>query len=305
MKVMITGGRGFIGKSLAEYFAARGGVTLFAPSSKELNLKDSAAVRDFMLGARPDLVIHGAAVGGNRQTGYDVGATGVFADNLRMFINVARGLTPGARLIQLGSGSEYDYRAYRPKMSEEYFDVNVPEDAYGFSKYAISRYIQNLENLVCLRLFGLYGKYENYTFKFITNAVIKNLLGMPLVINQDVRFDYLYINDFFKIVEKFMAHPGKYRHYNVTPTRSVTLLEVAGLINEIAETPSEIKVLNPGMNREYSGDNSRLLSEFKDLTFTPYRDAITELYAYYKANLASLDTAAVREDPYLKNCRKI
>ena len=305
MKVMITGGRGFIGKSLAEYFTSRGGITLFVPSRKELDLRDAVAVRDFISEARPDIVIHGAAVGGSRKTGYDAGAAGVFSDNLRMFFNVSRGLSPGVRLIQLGSGSEYDRRAYRPKMREDYFDENVPEDAYGFSKYAISRYIQNTENFVCLRLFGLFGKYENYTFKFITNAVIKNLLGMPLVISQDVRFDYLYINDFFTIIEKFLVHPGKFRHYNVTPTRSVTLLEVAGLINEIAETPTEIKVLNPGMTREYSGDNPRLLSEFKDLAFTPYREAIAELYAYYKANLASLDTAAVKEDPYLKNCRKI
>ena len=305
MKVMITGGRGFIGKSLAGYFASRGGVTVITPTRKELNLTDSVAVRDFMAGTRPDIVIHGAAVGGSRKTGYDAGSAGVFSDNLRMFLNVARGLSPGARLIQLGSGSEYDRRAYRPKMREEYFDENVPEDAYGFSKYAISRYIQNAENFVCLRLFGLFGKHEDYTFKFITNAVIKNLLGMPLVINQDVRFDYLYINDFFRIIEKFLVHPGRSRHYNVTPTRSVTLLEVAGLINEIAGTPSEIKVLNPGMNREYSGDNARLLSEFKDLVFTPYREAIAELYAYYKANLASLDTAAVKEDPYLRNCKKI
>jgi len=181
----------------------------------------------------------------------------------------------------------------------------VPSDEYGFSKYVISQYIQNEADFVCLRLFGLFGKYEDYTYKFISNSIVKNLLGLPIVINQNVRFDYLYINDFFKVIEKFITAPGRSRHYNVTPKDSICLLNIAELVNEIADKPSEIKVLNPGMNREYSGDNTRLLSEFKDLEFTPYREAISELYAYYKANLASLDLAAVKQDPYIKNCRKI
>jgi len=305
MRILISGAAGFIGRSLAEHFLHQGGHSLLVPEKSGLDFRDSEAVRKFMAVSKPDVVIHAAAVGGNRKTGYDSGSTGVFSDNVRMFLNVTRSLAAGARLINLGSGSEYDYRAYTPKMKETSFGGSVPQDPYGFSKYAISRYVEAMPNAVSLRLFGLFGPYEDYTYKFISNAIVKNLLGMPITINQNVRFDYLYIKDFCRVMEKFVSGPCSSRHYNVTPSDSITLLELAGLINKVAQKPSEIVVLNPGMNREYSGDNSRLISEFPDLAFTPYQEAVSELYSYYRANLRSLDIEAVKKDPYLKVCRKI
>ena len=71
---------------------------------------------------------------------------------------------------------------------------------YGFSKYLISQYIEKSDNCVCLRLFGVFGKYEDYEYKFISNAIVKNLLQMPIRIRQNVYFDWLYINDLMKIV---------------------------------------------------------------------------------------------------------
>jgi len=31
------------------------------------------------------------------------------------------------------------------------------------------------ENMYCLRLFGIFGKYEDYKFKFILNTIVINL----------------------------------------------------------------------------------------------------------------------------------
>lgn len=303
-RILITGADGFAGRNLAESLARSFGPAAVIPAGRKvLDLLDADAVRAFIRNEGISTVVHCANIGGTRKTGYDAGATDVVSDNLRMFLNLARCLTPEMRMINLGSGAEYDHRAYVPKMKEDYFDVNVPSDPYGFSKYAISKYIERADNIICLRIFGLFGKYEDYTFKFISNAIVKTLLGLPVVINQNVVFDYLYVDDFSRIVEKFIKQPTKYRHCNVTPSESMDLLSLAGLINRVADTKAEVRVLNPGANREYTGSNARLLAELPGFEFTSYAAAVKTLYEYYRRNLDSLDIAAVKADPFLKNCR--
>lgn len=305
-RILVTGAGGFAGRNLAEHLGGRKDLCrVFAARHADLDLLDEKAVGKYLGANEIDLVLHCATVGGTRKTGYDAGAVDVAAVNIRMFLNLARCLNPGMRMINLGSGAEYDHRAYTPRMKEDAFDASVPADPYGFSKYAISKYIEKAENITCLRIFGMYGKYEDYTFKFISNAIVKNLLGLPIVINQNVRFDYLYINDFVRLVEAFIGARPRSRHYNVTPSESADLVSLAGLINKVADKPVEVRVLNQGLNREYTGDNSRLLAEFPGFEFTSYERGIKELYSYYKSRLSELDLDKVKQDPYLKNCRTI
>lgn len=302
-KILITGAGGFAGKNLSEYFTGKDGYDVLAARHADLDLLDEGAVKKYLSANKPDLIIHCANCGGTRKTGYDLGSTDVVSRNLRMFFNLARALPSSSRLINLGSGAEYDKRAYEPKMPESFFDSHVPADAYGYSKYVIAKFIDNVPNMVSLRIFGLFGKYEDYTYRFISNAIVKNLLGLPIVINQNVRFDYMYVDDLVRLVENFIEHEPKFRHYNATPSNSIDLVSLAELVNRISKRPSEITVLNPGMNLEYTGHNARVLSEFPGFEFTPYEAAITELYAYYRSVLATLDIQQVKKDSYLKDCR--
>lgn len=302
-RILISGSSGFIGRNLAEHFSANG-QQVFPADLPGLDLSNEAAVKSVFDDFSPDVVIHCANVGGTRGAAFNkAAANDAFARNLRMFFNLARCLKPGIRMIHMGSGAEYDKSRCLRKVSEEGFDACVPADDYGYAKYLISKYIEKTDNITCLRVFGLYGKYEDYTFKFISNAIVKNLLGLPIVISQNVRFDYLWIGDFCAIVGRFTEIKPEYPHYNITPTESVDLVSLAEMVNNEGKTKSEIKVLAPGLNLEYTGSNARLLSELPDLKFTPYISAIKKLYAYYSKNLEKLDLAAVREDPYLKNCR--
>jgi len=305
LRVLVTGASGFVGRNTTEYLAAAGKYEVFACTDPVADLRAPEAVARVLGEFRPDCVINCAAVVSTRKTAADPAGGDVAATNLRMFFNIVRALPAGARLLQLGSGAEYDSRAYQPKMREEFFDTSVPADPYGFSKYVMSQYAAHAENITVLRIFGIFGKYEDYTFKFISNAIVKNLLGLPITINQNVRFDYLNINDFVRMAELFIGKKPEFRHYNVTPPESSDLVSLAGLINAAADKPSEVRVLNPGMNREYSGDNTRFLSEFPGFEFTSYEQGIRALYAYYKARLGELDLSKVKEDPYLRNCRTI
>jgi len=61
MKIIITGAGGFIGKELARFFSDEHQVT--ALSHQALDITDQQAVRRFVSGARPDLVINCAVLG--------------------------------------------------------------------------------------------------------------------------------------------------------------------------------------------------------------------------------------------------
>lgn len=301
-KVLITGGGGFAARNLAEHLRKRGGYDVHAPGRTELDVLDAEAVKRYFEANRVDAVIHCASQGGTRKTGYDSGAVDVVACNLRMFFNLVRALPDSARMLTLGSGAEYDKRFCPPKVGEPFFDSHVPADAYGYSKYVISKYVEKTGNIACLRIFGLYGPGEDYTYKFISNAIVKNLLKMPIVINQDVFFDYLHVEDMSEAVERFINCVPRYKHYNLSPSASISLSGIADIINRISPFKSEIRILNPGLNREYSGDNSRFMQEFPGFEFTPYKDGIARLFKYYEANLRELDLGKVRLDPYLKAC---
>ncbi|MEN6622315.1 MAG: NAD-dependent epimerase/dehydratase family protein [Smithella sp.] len=299
--ILITGAQGFVGRNLTEYFTPK--YEIYGMGHAELDLLDAGAVKDFFTAHTIDIVLHCANVGGSRITGYDAGTADIVEKNLRMFFNLERALPDTAYMLHFGSGAEYDKRNYQPKMTEEFFDRFVPEDAYGYSKYLISKYIFSRSNISCLRIFGLYGMYEDYRFKFISNAIVKNLLHMPIIINQNIVFDYLFIEDLLRIVEYFITHTPQKRHYNLTPARSIDLVSLGHLINKVSPFQSEIKVKNDGMNRQYSGDNSRLLGELGQYKFVEYEDGIRCLYRYYESVLDQLDLDTVRSDPYIHACQ--
>jgi GDP-L-fucose synthase len=303
INILITGSGGFIGRNLSEHLgSAPLKYALFCPPRNKLDLLDAAKTCEFIRKNKIELVIHCANVGGSRKTAYDAGRTGVAAQNLRMFFNLARS---GKRIISLGSGAEYGRRHYKPRMKETYFGAHIPEDEYGLSKHLCARYIQSAPNIVNLRLFGVFGKYENYEFKFISNAIVKNLLGLPITINQNVRFDFLYINDCVRIIEYFIKHKPRHHSYNLATGATIDLITIAKIINSVSEKPSEIIIKNKGLNTEYSANNKRLLKELKGFKFTPIEKAIRELYLWYKKKLGSIDCETIKKDPYIKYCRAI
>ena len=301
--IFITGARGFIGRNLVEYLSKEPAkYSLFYPYHKELELLDNEKVSKFIADNKIDVILHCASIGGSRKTGYDAGKTDIVSTNLRMFFNLAGSMDNVQRMIFFGSGAEYDRSHYRPRMKEDHFGAHIPADDYGFSKYVCSMFAEQSKNIFNLRIFGMFGKYEDYGFKFISNAIVKNLFKLPIVINQNVNFDYMYIDDCANIVERFISNRPKYNIYNLTTGTTIDLVTLANKINKISDFRSEIIVKNPGLGTEYSGDNSRLQKEL-DFKFTAFDIALKELYQYYRSILPTIDRNAIEKDEYIKYCK--
>lgn len=285
MRILITGGTGFIGRNLAEQLAPT--YEVMAPSANELDLLNEQAVREYLTRHSFDVVVHTATTRSNRR----LGAPADMLDrNCRMFFNLARNLEPHqarfGKMIHFGSGAEYDRIQLPPRVKEDYFDTRVPRDAYGFSKYICAKYIERAEEIVNLRLFGVFGAYEDYTVRFISNACCRALKGLRIVLRQDVMFDYLYVKDLAKITKWFIENDARHKAYNVCTGKPVALTELAGMIarvaGEVSGLNADVSVMNEGLGPEYSADNSRMLTEMGGYQFWDLQNSIEDLYCWYQ-----------------------
>ena len=84
--------------------------------------------------------------------------------------------------------------------------------------------------------------------------------------------------------------------YNVCRGESRDLLSLARIVSEVSGCHPEIQVAREGFGVEYSGDNTRMVSEIGGFLFTPIHDSIQRLYAWYESHKAEIDPERLRFD---------
>jgi len=291
-KILLTGGSGFIGKNIRESYLS-GKYKIIAPSSKELNLIDVTSVDTFFKDKIFDVVLHCAVKPGHRNA---KDHSNLFYSNVKMFENLVRHKDKYGRFINLGSGAVYDNSKDIALAKEEEIYKNIPVDEHGFCKYIVAKRIDALEGFTDLNIFGIFGKYEDWQIRFISNAICKTLFGLPITLRQNRVFSYLWVNDLMPVLEYFIENIGKHKHYNVTPDEKAELLAVAELVKTISDFKSEIKVTNPGFGLEYSGDNKKLKAEIGILKFTSLEASVKSLYEYYLQNRYLINEEVLLQD---------
>ncbi len=288
-KLLVTGASGFIGKNLAELFSGK--YLVSAPTRAELDLTNDIAVKDYLAARKFDVVIHSATGRSNRKST----APDLFKNNCRMFFNFARNQHLYGRLLHFGSGAEFGIRV--PRMKESFFDTHVPSDDYAFAKYIAAQYTEAARsNIYNLRLFGVFGKYEAWDVRLISNAICRALFDLPVVLRQNVRFDYLYIDDLASLTTWFIENDPAQKTYNVCRGETHDILSLAQSVARISGKNIPVQVTNDGFAPEYSGDNHRLLTEIGGYQFAPIEEQIQELYGWYAAHREEINPDALRFD---------
>lgn len=280
MKLLITGATGFIGRNLKEQLADR--YEIIAPTSRKLNLLDEDAVKEYIVSHHFDVVIHAATWNATKTSTKDL--LKVFPNNCRMFFNIARCSDHYGKMLYYGSGAEYDRRYCKQKIKEGYFDTHVPIDDYGFSKYIMAKYAEKARNIYDLCIFGVFGKYEDWEIRFISNACCKAIWDLPITIKQNVFFDYLYVDDLVEITKWFIENNPKEKIYNICTGRTLDLLSLAKKVLAASGKNLEIRVATEGLGAEYSGDNTKLISELGFYKFKEMDECIRDLYNWYLEN---------------------
>lgn len=285
MKILVTGGNGFIGKNIKESYLAEK-YTIVAPSRLELDCSDDKSVEEYFKKYSFDVVIHSAAKAGHRNA---TDTSNLFLTNSRMMFNLLKYQNSWGKLLNMGSGAIYDMQNYIPKMPETYFGTHIPKDEHGYNKYIFGKLLPSLNQVYDFRIFGVFGKYEDYAIRFISNAICKSLFDLPITLRQNKKFDYLYIDDLMPILDYFIEHNPSEKAFNITPDNSIELLKIAQLVKSISQKDIDIKVALDGYGLEYSGDNSLLRKELPTLQFTPIENSVKELYDWYNVNKNNLN----------------
>lgn len=170
-RVVVTGGAGFLGRFVVAALQAHGATEVFVPRSRDYDLRDREAIRRLLVDARPDMVIHLAAVvggiGANREN-----PGRFFYENAIMGIELieqAR-LAGVAKFVTVGTVCSYPKFAPVPFREDDIWD-GYPEETnapYGLAKKMLlvqgqayrQQYGFNVIHLVPVNLFGPFDNFD-------------------------------------------------------------------------------------------------------------------------------------------------
>jgi GDP-L-fucose synthase len=181
-KIVVTGGRGFLGRFVVEKLKEKGCDNIFVPRSKEYDLVEKENVRKLYRNTQPNIVIHLASVvggiGANREN-----PGRFFYDNLMMGAQlIEEGRNYGIeKFVCIGTICAYPKFAPIPFREEDLWN-GYPEETnapYGIAKKALLVQLQAYRQQygfkgIYLLPVNLYGPFDNFDPK--TSHVIPALI---------------------------------------------------------------------------------------------------------------------------------
>jgi nucleoside-diphosphate-sugar epimerase len=242
MRILITGAKGYIGKTLRN--ALRDTHYVTAITRKEVDLTDAVAVKEFFKNSHFfDVVIHCAVAGGSRLTKDD---WNVMDQNLTMYYNLLANKLRFNKLIHFGSGAE----------------TYMPKEPYGYSKKVIAKSILNQDNFYNIKIFGVFDENELNT-RFIKANIKRYINKEPIEIHEVKFMDFFYMQDLIKVVEYYINEKEPPKEFDCVYSKSsYTLFGLAILINKLDDYEVEVVYGNRNGDDYISKYRSKLPIEF-------------------------------------------
>ena len=237
MKILITGGNGYIAKSLYSKFKDKYKVKVITRQTFDLTNGD--LMREWFRGQYFDVVIHTAIKGGSRLY---VDDDTIIKDNLAMHNNLLANKTQYDKFISFGSGAE----------------LFMPDTPYGISKKIIATSILNSENCYNLRIFGVFDENE-LTTRFIKSNILRYLKKEPMLIHTNKIMDFFYIQDLISIIRYFFLVNPVYQDINLCYKNKYKLSEIAKKITNETNSKSNITIQKEN-SLNYNGNFDKLSS---------------------------------------------
>ena len=247
IRVLITGGNGNIATMIKNNLSSKYNITTL--SHEELDVLHYDKLSVFLNNNSFDILVHTAILGG-RRTKIENGEVTHF--NLLMFENILKFADKFKMIINLDSAAIYDRSTDILNRKEDDL-YTVPNDYYGFSKYIIYNRSLLFSNIFNFRIFNIFHKNEEKD-RFIYSCFNSKKNNEKLTIFEDKYFDFVYENDFVKIVDYYFENVNNIsflsKTINICYEKKYKLSEIAEMI---IEDKSLIEIINPTSNNNYSG----------------------------------------------------
>jgi len=305
-KIFIAGHRGMVGSAIIRKLNAEGFTNIVTRTSKELDLKEQAAVRDFFAKEKPDHVVLAAAkVGGIHAN--NVYRAQFLYENLMIESNVIHSSHENGvkKLLFLGSSCIYPKMAPQPLKEESLLSgiLEQTNEPYAIAKIAGIKLAESYRrqygcNYISAMPTNLYGPNDNYDLnnshvlpalirKFHT-AKVTNAPSVEVWGTGSPMREFLHVDDLADACFYLLQNYNDEMFVNIGTGEDLTIKALAEMIKDIVGYTGELK-----WNTEKPDGTPRKLMDVSRLHNMGWkhriglREGITSVYAEFaKSELA-------------------
>lgn len=296
MKVIVTGGSGFLGRRLK----------LFKPnwiylSSKDLDLINYQETETFLKGEKPDAVIHLAARVGGIKDNADHPAE-FFSKNARINTNIVDACFVAGvpRLLASLSTCAFPNIMKQYPFNEDNLLDGPPAPtnlAYGYTKRLLWVHIKSMReqhglDYSCFAPSNLYGPGDHFDLEsshFVAAAIRKLHEAKDFVEfwgTGKPKRQQLFVDDLCRAIPLLLDKHYSVEPIIVAPDENLSILDMVESIKSIIN-PTVSVSFNGNLDGQYRKDGSNEL--FKELLpgvgFTPFKEGIKKTYEWYKESV--------------------
>ena len=251
-KIFLTGGTGMVGSNIREHSESHK-YTIFAPSSKEIDLTNYEQVNSYIAEVQPDIIVHSAGLVGGIQANIK-NPVGFLVKNLQMGLNVILAAQQNnvKKLLNLASSCMYP-RDMEIGLTEDMIlkgELEPTNEGYALAKVVATRLCEYMNRedekwqyksaIPC----NLYGKYDKFDPKHshMVPAVIRKIYEAKENNINEVeiwgdglsRREFMYAGDLADFVYYALAHFDKMpQNLNVGLGRDYTINEYYQVIAKV------------------------------------------------------------------------
>lgn len=300
-KVVVTGGAGFLGRPLCRQLEKHAPAAIVVPRARDYDLRDRDAVRRLMHDAKPDVLVHLAAVVGG------IGANRAnpgrfFYDNAIMGIQ----LMEEARLIGVkkfvGLGTICSYPKFTPvPFREENLWDGYPEETnapYGLAKKMLLVQAQAYRqqygfNAITLLPVNLYGPGDNFDpqSSHVIPALVRKVIEAQEAGSKQVSVwgtgtasrEFLFVEDAAEAIALATEQYDKSEPVNIGSGQEITIRQLVETICELCNFRGEIvwDATKPDGQPRRCLDTARARQEFSFQARTSFRDGLLRTIRWY------------------------
>jgi GDP-4-dehydro-6-deoxy-D-mannose reductase len=290
MRVLVTGADGFVGGHLSGYLRGRGETVIAwagprpanytPPGFDVVEVRDGVAVNRAIASAKPDAIIHLAAISSVAQShaepalAFEVNAMGALH-----VCAAAKAVTPSPRLLIVSSGEVYGDTGERPATETT---VLAPMSPYAASKVASEAVALQFArsygmHVVCARPFNHLGRGQAPNFavpafaRQLVEARRSRARRAISVGNLDPVRDFSHVDDVIAAYSLLLDRGVSGESYNVSSGTGRSMRSILQELVEIAEVDVDVRI-DPAKVRASElpalvGDSSKI----RALGWTPRR----------------------------------